>query len=114
MTDSKDNTMHSAAPRFVPNGYRQGFVTGSTVFLSFSLAFLRYWAIESQEPWNAGGVATATIFAAGIIVQLYALFRALDVRDEEVARYVTTVRCFFSGVAIMVIGLFASILVAAG
>ena len=39
-----------------------------------------------------------------IVLQLVALFRALDVRDEILSRYRMTVRIFFAGVVIAIVG----------
>lgn len=34
-------------PDVVPRGYRPGIIPAITVFLAFSLAFLRYWGFEA-------------------------------------------------------------------
>jgi len=46
-------------------------------------------------------------------VQLFALWRSLELRDDEPDRYTSTVRVFFGGVAIVVLGVIAAIIVAA-
>lgn len=100
-------------PAQLPQGYRQGVVTAITVFLGFSLSFMRFWGIENPGEWTWKGIISASILGAGILVELFALFRSLEIRDDEPLRYSTTVRWFFGGVAIVVLGVFISIIVAA-
>ena len=48
MSDEQRNDSTDAPREIpVPSGYRQGVVTAITVFLGFSLAFLRFWGIEN-------------------------------------------------------------------
>jgi uncharacterized membrane protein YidH (DUF202 family) len=96
----------------LPTGYRQGIVTAITVFLGFSLAFIRFWGIENPGVWTAGSVLSAVIVGLGILVQVVALFRALDVRDDELGEYRKTVRVFRVGVMAVILGVVVSILVA--
>jgi uncharacterized membrane protein len=97
----------------LPQGYRQGFITAITVFLGFSLSFLRFWSLERSEGWTWKGIVSACIIAIGIVVQLFALLRSLDVRDDESLHYATTVRCFFAGIVIVVVGVVVTIIVVA-
>jgi hypothetical protein len=94
-------------------GYRQGLLTAITVFLGFSLTFLRFWGIENPGKWTPKGVFAASILGAGILVQIYALWRSLELRDDNPARYAGTVRWFFGGVGIVVLGVLTAIIVAA-
>src|SRR5262245_2843918 len=96
----------------LPQGYREGLVTSITVFLGFSLSFMRFWGIESPGHWSWTGVLCACLFGVGILVELWALFRSLDLRDDEPTRYAGTVRWFFGGATIVIVGVIASILVA--
>jgi len=88
----------------LPQGYRQGLVTAITVFLGFSLSFVRFWNFEQPGQWTWGGVIPAGIVAAGIVVQLLALYRSLQLLDEEPTRYAATVRYFFVGIVVVVVG----------
>jgi hypothetical protein len=97
----------------VPVGYRQGVVTAIALFLSLSIAFLRFWSFEAPGNWSPASIAAAILTAAGIVLQLIALFRALDVRDDIVSRYRVTVRFFFVGVVIAIIGATISAIVLA-
>jgi hypothetical protein len=83
-------------------------VTAITVLLGFSLSFLRFWSFEIHGEWSWKGVVPACLLAAGILVQLVSLHRALDLRDEAPVHYAATVRIFFTGIAIVV----AAVLVA--
>src|SRR5688500_18066386 len=97
----------------LPQGYRQGIVTAITLFLGFSLTFTRFWAIENPGDWSWQGVLATLIIGAGATVQLYALWRSLELQDDEPTRYTGTVRWFFIGVAIVVLGVVGAIFVAA-
>jgi hypothetical protein len=98
----------------LPPGYRQGLVTAITVILGFSLAFVRFWGLESPGGWTTADIVSAATVAVGTGFQLFALFRALRVEDNEPARYARTVRFFLVGVLIVMLGLFAAILLGAG
>lgn len=93
----------------VPDGYRPGFITAVTVFLGFSLAFVRFWSLEAPGEWSAHSVIAASIFAGSILLQLITLFRALDVRDNEEEHYAVTVRWFLAAVVLGILGLGLSI-----
>jgi hypothetical protein len=97
----------------LPQGYRQGILTAITVFLGFSLYFLRYWSMERPGEWTKSSVASAVITGAGIVAQLFALFRSLDVRDDDCKRYTVTVRIFLAGVVLVAMGVLAAIWVVA-
>ena len=112
LSDEQSSVGSAAAPPSgVPKGYREGIVTAITVFLGFSLTFITFWALEKPGNWTAAGTVPALLFGAGILVQLAALYRALDVRDDEPARYRKTVKTFFVGAIIVVVGLVTSVLV---
>jgi ABC-type Fe3+-siderophore transport system permease subunit len=96
----------------LPQGYRQGLVTAITVFLGFSLSFMRFWGIESPGHWTWESVLCAGLFGVGILVELWALFRSLELRDDDAVRYTATARWFFGGAIIVIVGVIASILAA--
>lgn len=91
-------------PDTVPWGYRPGIITAITVFLAFSLAFLRYWGFEAPGRWHWYSAFAVCLMAASVLLQLIALFRALRLEDVRPAVYRVTVRWFVMGVAIMVAG----------
>ena len=97
----------------LPDGYRQSLVTAITVFLGFSLYFIRYWGLENPGHWSRLDVFTLLVAVAGLVIQLVALFRSLDVRDNELNRYRLTVRILFGGLVTFIVGVLLSIWVAA-
>ena len=88
----------------MPVGYRQGLVTAIALFSTLSITFLRFWSFEAPGSWTPASLGAAILTSAGIVLQLIALYRALDVRDEVLPRYQATVRIFFAGIVIVIIG----------
>lgn len=97
----------------LPHGYRQALVTAITVFLGFSLSFMRFWGLEAPGEWTGRAIFSASVIAVGIVVEIIALLRSLALRDEEPRRYAQTVRWFAWGIVIVTIGVIATFLVAA-
>ena len=97
----------------LPQGYREGVLTAITVFIAFSLAFLKYWSLETPGRWRWLDILSMAPVAIGLVFQLIALFRSLDVRDDHEERYRRTVRYFLWGVVAVIVGVVASILIAA-
>jgi hypothetical protein len=95
----------------LPQGYRQGLVTAITVFLGFSLSFIRFWNFENPGQWTWIGAVPAGVVAAGIIVQLVALYRSLTLQDDEPSRFAATVRYFFGGIVVVVVGVVVATIV---
>jgi len=93
----------------VPDGYRQGLLTAETLFLVFSLAFLRFWTLEAPGEWTPISVLAAAILGISVLFQLFALFRSLDVRDNEEDHYAVTIRLFFLSVITLILGVGVSI-----
>ena len=109
MSEESD-TKPSMSP--LPQGYRQGLVTAITVFLGFSLSFSRFWNFEDPGDWTWESAIAACVVAAGVIVQLVALFRSLQLQDDQPARFTATVRYFFAGIVVVVIGVAMATIVA--
>ena len=95
----------------LPQGYREGVLTAITVFIAFSLGFLKYWSLEMPGRWTWSGVVAVTPLTIGLVLQLIALFRSLDVRDDAEGRYRQTVRYFLWGVVAVIVGVVVSIVV---
>jgi len=91
-SDARDEGINN-----VPAGYRQSVVTAIALFSTLSIAFLRFWSFEAPGSWTLASIAAAILTGAGIVLQLIALFRALDVRDEALPRYRVTVRIVLAG-----------------
>ena len=79
---------------YLPAGYRSGIITAITVMLGFSLLFLRSWVFELPGEWTPSGVAAAIILLISIVLELIALWRSLQPRDEEPGEYRLTLRWF--------------------
>ena len=108
-----DQESETDTSQVLPDGYRAALVTAITVFLGFSLYFLRFWGLENPGQWTGRGAFAAAVVVIGIVVQLVALFRSLDIRDNDRTRYSVTVKIFFGGVLIVVGGVITAIIVAA-
>ncbi len=83
----------------LPAGYRQGVITAVTVFIGFSLAFLRFWAFEAPGKWTPYSIAAVVIMLLPICGQIYALYRAVLVEDDDEATYRVTIKWFVWSVA---------------
>jgi hypothetical protein len=109
--NSQAQEAQTEAARTVPLGYRQGIITAIAVFIGFSLAFLRYWGFEAPGDWTPESLASAAIIVISIVLQVLALFRSLDVRDDEVGRYRVTVRWLAAAVILLALGVMVSLVV---
>lgn len=103
-TDQND----PARGRGLPIGYRQGVITAITVMLGFSLYFLRFWNFEAPGTWNAISIAAAGLIILSVLLQLVALWRALQVEDEAVPVYQRTLRWFLAGIICAGLGVVAA------
>jgi len=101
---SKANERDPHLEEPLPIGYRQAVVTAIALFLSLSIAFLRFWSFEAPGSWTLASTGSAVLTAAGILLLLIALFRALDIRDDALSHYRVTVRIFFAGIVVVIIG----------
>jgi hypothetical protein len=95
----------------LPAGYREGLLTAITVFIAFSLGFLKFWSLETPGTWTLFGVAALAPISIGLLLQLIALFRSLDVRDDQEERYRYTIAYFRWGVLAVILGVVLSIVV---
>lgn len=89
--------------RPLPVGYRQGLITAITVFIGFSLSFLRYWVFEAPGHWTLASVAAALVVLAPICTQIYTLYRALQIADQMEREYTRTVQWFVGSVVAMLV-----------
>jgi hypothetical protein len=98
-----------ADPLKVPTGYRQGFITAITVVITASVLFFRFTVFEpASGPWTRWGAVTAILAGLSILVQLIALWRALQPKDEEEAVYKVTLRWFACAIILLVLSLIAN------
>lgn len=102
---SEDSEDSSAPRRTLPDGYRSGLIIAITVFLGFSLAFLRFWAFEAPGAWTVRAILVTGALAIAIALEIYALFRALRVADHEPPEYARTVAWFIASTIVLLVGL---------
>jgi hypothetical protein len=88
----------------LPQGYRTGIITSISVFLGFSLAFIRFWGFEAPGKWGWASAIGITLIGLSAVIQIYTLFRALDLNDETPKRYRKTVRWFIGGISVLLAG----------
>lgn len=109
---SEDEAPAGPRRRPLPQGYRQGAVTAITIFIAFSLAFLRFWGFEAPGDWTARSLAATVALAVPVLMQIYVLHRCLRVADDDEAEYAVTVRWLLASVFAMLVSLvFAGIVV---
>jgi hypothetical protein len=77
--------------------------------LGFSLLFLRSWIFELPGEWTPSSVVAAFILLISIMMELVALWRSLQPKDEQPGEYRVTLRWF----VISSISLLLSLIVAA-
>jgi heme A synthase len=94
------------APRVpLPAGYRQGIISAITVLLGFSLLFLRYWNFEAEGEWTLASLVATILLALAIVLELVALWRSLQPRDDDEAEYQITLRWFLASIVILLVSL---------
>ena len=98
----------------MPAGYRQGVVTAISVILGFALYFLRFWSIEAPGDWTwiSAFAAVPIILSIGCLV--VALWRSLQVEDDDELVYRKTLKWFLAGVLLSVLGVVASAIALSG
>jgi hypothetical protein len=100
--------------RPLPNGYRQGIVSAITIFIGFSLAFLRFWAFEAPGEWTSRSVAATVVLGIPIVLEIYVLYRSLRLEDDDEREYVKTVRWFIASIAAMLVAVIFAAIVLSG
>lgn len=102
LTLSEPDAKPAGAP--LPAGYRQGVISAITVLLGFSLLFLRYWGFEAEGEWTAASVVATALLALAILLELVALWRSLQPRDDDEAVYRITLRWFLASILALLAG----------
>jgi heme A synthase len=97
----------------VPAGYREGIVGAITVVLGFSLLFMRYWSLEAPGEWDALSFVAEVLLAVAIFLELYSLWRALSLEDDEAREYRRTLRWFIASVVVLIVSLLLAAEIAA-
>ena len=95
----------------VNQGYRQGLVTAITVFLGFSLSFMRVWSSKIPAT-GVGGIYSPAVSSP---LESGAAPRAIPISRSPTTkrRHKATVRYFFWGISIVIVGVVVAIVVAA-
>lgn len=91
--------------RPLPQGYRQGIINAITVLIGFSLLFLRFWSFEAPGKWTLTSVLALLLLGVSLVSQFVALWRAVQVADDDEREYGKTLRWFFFAVIALVISL---------
>jgi hypothetical protein len=94
----------------LPHGYRQGIITAITVLLGFTLGFFRFWGFESPGHWTLRSFIPATTLVTAVVLQIIALFRALNVADDDEHEYRKTVKWFIASAVILLAGMVLALL----
>ena len=89
----------------IPGGYRCAIVTAITVILGFSFLFLRSWAFELPGDWTVSGATAAVLLLVAILLQLVALWRSLQVKDELAGEYAVTLRWYLGAILMLLVSL---------
>jgi hypothetical protein len=93
----------------IPQGYRAGIITAITVLLGFSLAFLRFWGFEAPGKWTLRSVISTGILVLAVALQIFALFRSLQLEDDLVGEYRKTVAWFIASAVVLLLGLLLAV-----
>jgi uncharacterized membrane protein YidH (DUF202 family) len=89
----------------LPAGYRQGVVSAITVVIGFSLLFMRYWGFEATGRVTRLSVAAGLLLLVAILLEFYALWRSLQLEDDEESEYRMTLRWFMASVAALLVSI---------
>jgi hypothetical protein len=111
LTDKKDELESQRPPvverprKPLPQGYRQGIITAITVLLGFTLGFFRFWGFESPGHWTLRSFIPATTLVVAVVLQIIALFRALNIADDDEDEYKKTVKWFIASAVVLLAGM---------
>jgi hypothetical protein len=100
--------------RPVPNGYRQGIGNAITIFIGFSITFLRGWAFEAPGDWTLRSFAAAVVLTIPILLEIYVLFRSLRIADDDELEYTKTTHWFIASVIAMLVGVLLAAAILSG
>jgi hypothetical protein len=91
--------------RPIPVGFRSGIITAITVLLGFSFLFLRSWVFELPGEWTVSSAIAAILLLLAITLELTALWRSLQLKDDNVIEYQMTLRWFLASIVTLLISL---------
>jgi hypothetical protein len=93
----------------LPAGYRPAIVTAITVLLGFSLLFLRYWNFELPGAWSASSTLASVLLGLALVLEIVALWRSLQVKDDDEFEYGITLRWFIAATLVLLLSLLISV-----
>jgi nitrate reductase gamma subunit len=106
-----DNRPKARVP--IPSGYRQGVISGITVLLGFSLLFLRYWSFEAPGELTRPSAVAGFLLLIATVLEFYALWRALQIEDDDEQEYRKTLRWFVASIFVLLGGMVSAALASA-
>jgi uncharacterized membrane protein YidH (DUF202 family) len=80
-------------------------VTAITVVIGFSLLFMRYWGFEATGRVTRLSVAAGLLLLVAILLEFYALWRSLQLEDDEESEYRMTLRWFMASVVVLLVSI---------
>lgn len=106
--DKKTDQKAGEAENPLPNGYRQGVITAISVILGFSLYFVRFWALEAAGDWTLASFLASVPTFLSIVCLSIALWRSLQVADDNERVYRRTLKWFLWGVVFSLAGVLSA------
>ena len=82
----------------IPAGFRQGVISAISVILGFSLLLLRYWSFETSGEVTRAAVVAWLALLIALLLEFYALWRSLQIEDDDEREYRTTLRWFLTSI----------------
>ncbi len=74
--DPEEEAQTKQADDELPTGYRQGLITAITIFISFSLLFIKYWSLEAPGKWTIPSACAEGMIVCATVLQIITLWRA--------------------------------------
>jgi hypothetical protein len=94
----------------ITEAQRNGSITGIGIVLGFSLTFSGQWSMGSGK-WVPAQAIAIGVYGFGILLQLYALWCVLPLPPALHSQHRQAINTFFVGVALVLIGLAAHVLI---
>ena len=98
----------------LPQRYRQGTVTAITVLLGFFTNLLPLLGLRGGGRVDPRSVFVTSILIVSVIMQIIALFRSLQIADDEEIEYGKTVGWFVASAVVLFIAVLIAVVVFSG
>jgi hypothetical protein len=89
----------------LPQGYRQGVISAISVILGFSLLLLRYFSFEAAGEVTRAAVVAWFALLVALLLEFYALWRSLQLEDDDEREYRTTLGWFLTSIFVLLASL---------